>query len=204
MARRLAASDQRSASITDTVAIRGGGIPLDATQHCAWILVPEVVDGRRFIHVGYNDNGAGNYLNRNYDMVERLRKLRNTKGAALMRAAAAADLDPNGDGCISPDAEAGRLQNHTKKELIDKIPKTIEVEVETRNGVQATVRVLPSWRERSVLQAELTQDNIQYLNEKLRTAASASRKRTHCPLLVGADHGRQRLCKHGPLNIKVR
>ena len=89
-----------------------------------------------------------------------------------MRAAAAADLDPNGDGCISPDAEAARLQNHTKKELIDKIQKTIEVEVETRNGVHHTVRVVPSWRERSVLQLELTHDNLNLLLEEPRPEAA--------------------------------
>ena len=91
-----------------------------------------------------------------------------------MRAAAAADLDPNGahDGCISPDAEAGRLQKHPKKELIDKIPKTIEVKVETRNGVQHTVRVVPSWRERSVLQLELTHDNLNLLLEEPRPEAT--------------------------------
>ena len=42
------------------------------------------------------------------------------------------------------------------------------MEVETRNGVQATVRVLPSWRESSVLQLELTQDNLDLLLEEPR------------------------------------
>ena len=171
MVRRPAASDQRSAHIVDTVAIRGGGIPLDATQHCAWMLVPEVVDGHRFIDVGQNDHGAGRYLNKNFDMVERLRHRRNTKVAELMRAIASAEVDPNSNGCISPDAEDRRL-SRPKRELIDKIPKTIEVEVETRNGVQHTVRVVPSWRERGVLQLELTQDNLDLLLEEPRPEAT--------------------------------
>ena len=104
-----AASDQRSASITDAVAVRGGGIPLKATQHHAWILVPEVVDGRRFFDVYTGDHRAKKYLNYNFGMVERLQKLRDVKGAALLRELAAADADPNFDGCISPNAEDRRL-----------------------------------------------------------------------------------------------
>ena len=46
------------------------------------------------------------------------------------------------------------------------------MEVETRNGVQATVRVLPSWRERSVLQLELTQSNLDLLLEEPRVEAT--------------------------------
>ena len=71
----------------------------------------------------------------------------------------------------APNADDVRL-NRPKRELIDKIPKTIEVEVETRNGVQATVRVLPTWRERSVLQLELTQGNLDLLLEEPRVEAT--------------------------------
>ena len=95
-----AASAQRSASLTEAVAVRGGGIPLDATQHHAWILIPEVVDGRRFFDVYTGDHRCKKYLNYNFRMVERLQKLRDVKGAALMRELASADDDPN--GCISP------------------------------------------------------------------------------------------------------
>jgi hypothetical protein len=154
-----AASAQQSVSITDVVAVRGGGIKLDATLERSWIVIPEDVDGYRFFEVHANYH-CKQYLNANFRMVERLQKQRNAKAAALMRAAAAADLDPHCGGWISPE--------HMKKELIDKIPKTIEVEVETRNGVQATVRVLPSWRESSVLQLELTQDNLDLLLEEPR------------------------------------
>mgnify|MGYP003300475072 CR=1 FL=1 len=42
------------------------------------------------------------------------------------------------------------------------------MEVETISGVQATVGVLPSWRERSVLQIELSQFNLDLLLEEPR------------------------------------
>ena len=161
-----AASAQQSVSITDVVAVRGGGIKLDATLERSWIVIPEDVDGYRFFEVHANYQ-CKQYLNANFRMVERLQKQRDAKAAALMRELASADADPNFDGCISPNAEDRRL-SRPKKELIDKIPKTIEVEVETRNGVQATVRVLPSWRESSVLQLELTQDNLNLLLEEPR------------------------------------
>ena len=135
-----AESAQRSASFTDVVAVRGGGIPLDASLHDAWILTPEVVDGRRFVDIYTGDHRCKVYLNHNFAMVEQLKKLRGAKGAALMQELASDD-DPN--GCISPSSEDRQL-SRPKRELIDKIPDTVEVQVETSSGVQATVRVIPS------------------------------------------------------------
>ena len=47
-------SSQRSASLTDAVAIRGGGTPLGAGLGYAWIVAPVAIDGRRgTIHAGH-------------------------------------------------------------------------------------------------------------------------------------------------------
>ena len=72
-----AASAQRSASLAEVVAVRGGGIPLDATLAHAWMLAPEVVDGRRFVDIYTGDHRCKMYLRGNIAMVERLKK---TKG----------------------------------------------------------------------------------------------------------------------------
>ena len=54
------------------------------------------------------------------------------------------------------------------RELIDQIPTILEVTVLTRNGVEATVSVLSSWREKGVLQIELTKENLDLLLEDPR------------------------------------
>ena len=69
--------------------------------------------------------------------------------------------DPN-SAEISPSVRPCR----PKRELIDSIPEVIELEVVTRNGVQVTVKVRPSWREKCVLRIELTQENMDLLLEE--------------------------------------
>ena len=88
-----AASAQQSVSITEAVAVRGGGIKLDAMLHRSWIVIPEDVDGYRFfeVHASYQ---CKQYLNANFRMVEELQKQRDAKAAALMRELASADADP--------------------------------------------------------------------------------------------------------------
>ena len=92
-----AASAQLSVSITDAVAVRGGGIKLDTTLHHSWIVIPEDVDGYRFFDV-YANHQCKKCLNQNFHMVERLQKQRDAKAAALTRELASADADPNSDG----------------------------------------------------------------------------------------------------------
>ena len=162
-----AESAQRSATIADVVAVRGGGIQLDASLAHAWILVPEYVDGRRFVDIYTAENRCRGYLNGRFAMVEKLKRLRDAKAAELMRLAAE-DGDPN-----DSNTHQGDKLTRPKRELIDKIPKIIEVEVATRNGVEATVSVLPSWRERQVLQIELSRENLDLLLEEPQTAVSA-------------------------------
>ena len=148
-----AESAQRSANLTDVVAVRGGGIPLDVCLSLSWILTPEVVDGRRFVDIYTGDYRCKNYLGGRFAMVERLKKLRDASVNELMLGLTAEE-DPNDDS--SPRTENKR--HRPKRELIDKLPSIIEVDVVTRRGVEATVKVIPSWRERGVLQIELTQE----------------------------------------------
>ena len=141
---------------------------MDAGLHHAWILKPDVVDGSIFVDIYTAEYRCKVCLNNNFAVVERLKKLRDAKAAELMRAVLAED-DPNDTN----NCPTERL-NRPKRELIDKIPPCIEVEVATRNGVEATVKVLPSWRERQVLQIELSQENLDLLLEEPRAAVSAS------------------------------
>ena len=78
-----------------------------------------------------------------------------------MRGLAHTEEDPNDLNNIRPE---GTL-NRPRRELIDRIPRVLEISVVTRNGVEATVNVLPSWREKGVLQIELTKENMDLLLE---------------------------------------
>ena len=78
-----------------------------------------------------------------------------------MRGLAHTEEDPNELNNIRPE---GRL-SRPRRELIDRIPRVLEISVVTRNGVEATVNVLPSWREKAVLQIELTNENMDLLLE---------------------------------------
>ena len=69
--------------------------------------------------------------------------------------------DPNDQNGMRADGPITR----PRRDLIDRIPKVLEISVGTRNGVEATVKVLPSWREKGVLQIELTQENMDLLLE---------------------------------------
>ena len=77
-----------------------------------------------------------------------------------MHAAALQDADPNESNIVVP-----KLPDRPKRELIDLIPKIIDIEVETRTGVQATVSVISTWRSKSTLQIELSEDNLDLLLE---------------------------------------
>ena len=58
---------------------------MDASLHHAWILVPEVVDGSRFVDIYTGEYRCKVYLNNNFATVEKLKKLRDAKAAELMR-----------------------------------------------------------------------------------------------------------------------
>ena len=72
----------------------------------------------------------------------------------LMRSAVPQDSDPNGANIVIQ-----RVPDRPKRDLID-------VEMCTRTGIQATVSVIPSWRDKGALQIELTQENMDLMLEE--------------------------------------
>ena len=155
-------SSQRSASLTDVIAIRGGGIPMDSLLYNTWMLTPVVVEERRFVDIYTSDYKCKKYLDCNFSMVRYLKKQRDAKTTEAMKLLAhEEDLNDEENNTKPVEAPLHR----PKRELIDRIPKTIEISVVTRNGVEATVVVLPSWREKGVLQIELTKENMDLLLE---------------------------------------
>ena len=92
-------------------------------------------------------------------MVNHIKDIRNRKALQLMQALAK-DEDLNETSIVA------RMPDRPKRELIDQIASIIDIEVCTRNGVQATVSVIPSWRKNKALQIELTQENMDLLLEE--------------------------------------
>ena len=155
-------SSQRSATIIPVVAVRGGGIPVHASLMSAWILCPFVVDGKRFVDIYTREYRCQLYLDGHLDMVKYISRKRNEKVAVAMREVAMTEDTNNFESTSS----TGQL-SRPRRELIDHIPPVLEIDVETRNGVAATVNVLPSWRQKGVLQIELTKENLDFLLEDL-------------------------------------
>ena len=138
-----AESAPTSATITNAVAIRGGGIPLDESLHHSWVVRPTTILGRRFVAISCQAGRCREFFQGNFEMVKYIKELRDSKSGELMRAATQ-QIDPNDD---SPAATTS-VSDRPKRELIDQIPRVIEVEVETRNGIRATVNVVTTWRAR--------------------------------------------------------
>ena len=134
---------------------------MDAGLGYSWILAPDVVDGRRFVDIYTRDYRCQKYFDGNYVMVNHIKKIRDAKAAEAMRGLSHSEEDPTDLNNIRPE---GTL-NRPRRELIDRIPRVLEITVVTRNGVEATVNVLPSWREKGVLQIELTKENMDLLLE---------------------------------------
>ena len=156
-----AESAHRSATITELVAIRGGGLPIDLHLNNSWVAQPEEIDGRRFVHLMSYDPRCRAFFNYNFDMVNHIKSLRDRKVMELMLASSVQDEDPN-----EPNPVAQTTPTRPKRELIDLIPKIIDIEVETRTGVQATVSVISTWKSRMTLQIELSEDNLDLLLEE--------------------------------------
>ena len=162
-----AESAHRSATITELVAIRGGGLPDDLPNNNTWVAQPEEIEGRRFVHVTSGDGRCRAFFSYNFDMVNHIKSLRDRKVMDLMLASSVQEEDPN-----EPNPVAQTTPTRPKRELIDLIPKIIDIEVETRTGVQATVSVISTWKSRMTLQIELSEDNLDLLLEE-PPAASA-------------------------------
>ena len=152
-------AESAPASIVDVVAIRGGGIPLDESMHLAWVVNPEIVEGRRFVEIYAADCRCRAYFQQKFAMVNHIKALRDRKALELMRALAQEED-------LNETNVAARMPDRPKRELIDQIASIIDIEVCTRNGVQATVSVIPSWRNNKSLQIELSQENMDLLLEE--------------------------------------
>ena len=92
-------------------------------------------------------------------MLHHIKNLRNKKVYELMLALSLED-DPNEEN-----AHIDTTVRLPKRELIDRLPKFITIDVTTTSMV-ASVDVLPSWREQAVLQIEITQSNLDLLLEE--------------------------------------
>ena len=136
---------------------------MDSLLYNTWMVTPVVVEERRFVDIYTSDYKCKKNLDCNFSMVRYLKKQRDVKTTEAMKLLAhEEDLNDEENNTKPVEAPLHR----PKRELIDRIPKTIEISVVTRNGVEATVVVLPSWREKGVLQIELTEENIDLLLEE--------------------------------------
>ena len=152
---------QQPCVLENVFAVTGGGIDLmtDGSRvrgvH-AWIIIPTMVEGKSFGDVWKGNYFCGKFVDKNFEMVDHIRDLRNTKVQELMQQLSAA-ADPNEENELTD----GPL-TMPKRELFDRLPKTLTIDVATASMV-ASVKMLPSWRERGVLQLEITQPNLDLL-----------------------------------------
>jgi hypothetical protein len=70
-----------------------------------------------------------------------------------------------GDDPNNEDAQIDGTLSKPKRELVDRLPKILTIDVTTASVV-ASVNVLPSWRDKGVLQLEITQPNLELLLEQ--------------------------------------
>ena len=101
----------------------------------------------------------------------------------------ATEEDPNDLNSI----RSGGTLNRPRRALIDRIPRVLELSGVTRNGVEARVKVVPSWREKGVLQIELTKENMDLLLEDPPAASAPLTPKISQPDVVwvgGRNHVR--------------
>ena len=151
-------SDHGTTIIKQVVAITRDG----ETSTQPWTVEPTKVLAKPFAAIYTGDYRAQTYFNGHFTMVNQIKKLRDAKSVELMHGLDTEENNPNGSD--SNHRPEGSLRA-PKRELIDKIPRVLELEVATSNGWEATVNVLSSRRGKSVLQIELTNENIDLLLE---------------------------------------
>eukprot|EP00959_Pyramimonas_sp_CCMP1952_P330297 6916069-Pyramimonas_sp.AAC.1 len=99
----------------------------------------------------------------NTSMLDELTRLRNAAADAAMRRVMDADPlaeAPAGDNVDGPDPKRPR------RELLDEIPSTIQIEVPTAEDATVSVNVLPTIRHNARLAIEMTGMNMQLLSAK--------------------------------------
>ena len=155
----MSASAQRPCVLQDVIAITGGGIDPDAGLGNAWMIKPTVFDGKRFGEIYVGSHLCKQFVRNQFGMVEHLKKLRNTKVLALMQELSKEE-DPNEEHAKTPST-----LTTPKRELVDRLPKFLTIEVTTASMV-ASVNVLAEWRNQAVLSLEITQPNLDLLLEE--------------------------------------
>ena len=155
----MSAAAQRPCVLQEVVAVQGGGID-SSTADCsnAWIFKPTFVDGKRFGDIYIGNYHCKQFLGKRFEMVEYIKSLRNKKVYELMQELSKEE-DPNEEN-----AQHDGPLTMPKRELFDRLPTTLTIDVATTSMV-ASVDVLPSSRTTGVLQIELTQPNLDLLLE---------------------------------------
>ena len=93
-------------------------------------------------------------------MHKHLINMRNAEVDKLMQDLAKSD-DPDGDDIVSPN-----IPKRAKRQMIDEIPKLIELGIQTTTGGQHTVVVASARRYDGMLSMELNEDNLNLLHEE--------------------------------------
>ena len=156
---------QQPCVLENVFAVTGGGIDLMMTDgrgrgmH-AWIIIPTMVEGKSFGDVWKGNYFCGKFVDKNFEMVDHIRDLRNTRVKELMQALSAA-ADPNEEMVLTD----GPL-TMPKRELFDNLPAIITINVKTMSSMVAEVNVLPDWRLKGVLKLEITKTNLDLLLEQ--------------------------------------
>ena len=94
----------------------------------------------------------------NFKIFYHITNVRNATVKQMLAELASQDAD--GDGLSNAGGPIG-----PKSELVDQLPKVIEIEITPHNGVVSKVKVLPAWRDRNVLNIHLTEDNLALMLE---------------------------------------
>ena len=118
-----------------------------------------IVDGKKFGDIYVRNYGCKRFVVTEFQDGAAHKKPRNKKVHELMLALSLED-DPNEEN-----AQTDGTVRMPKRELIDRLPKIITIDVTTTSMV-ASVDVLPTWRDDGVLQIEITQSNLDLLLEE--------------------------------------
>ena len=160
VARTMSSSTQRACVLEDVIAVTGGGIKDDVP----WIIKPIIVEGKRFANILGDNYRCQQFLGKRFNMVKHIKTIRSKEVDAHMRALSKEE-DPN-----MADVETDSTK--PKRELIDRIPKILAIDVTTASTV-ATVNVLAEAREHGVLRIEVTKANLELLLEEPPAEATA-------------------------------
>ena len=111
---------------------------------------------RKFIRVGKTSYKFREICGGNLDMFEVLLKKRNdaVRDAMIKECGVAEGSDA-----------AVALPKRPRKQMIDEVPKIIDVKVELESGGSQTVAVLSHWCEAGMLEIELSKESVQLLRE---------------------------------------